>query len=467
MKPEDDDRLEKLPMRPIISNIGTATHKTARYLCNLLAPLGKSTYTVESTKDFVNKIKKINIPRGYNMISFDVVSLFTNVPLQQTIDIILRKVYDEKLIRTNIRRENMKELLLLCTQGVPFTFNDDIYMQVDGVMMGSPLGALFANIYMCELENTIIPQLESSMKNWTRYVDDTFAFVKPGEENNILEILNSYHPSIKFTYDMEQNSSIPFLDVLIKKAPDGKIQTSVYRKTTNTDIYMNWMSHAPTTWKIATLKSLIKRAFLVSSTETALEEEIRYLENVFCNHNDYPIKLVKAIIKNERINQLEASKSEGNEPQEEEEVEEQEEDKVNFTINLPYAGDKGQHIMSKVHKYIVQATTKGKKNVRISTTYKSRTLGTCFAVKDKTKFEHIHNVVYHSTCPNKKCVSHYAGQTKCRIGKRAMEHRETDKIIGKGYKTDFKRKISESIHVKKLKPDLNVQKDSYKLSLFN
>ena len=59
------------------------------------------------------------------MISFDVVSLFTNVPLQKTIDIILRKVYTEKLIKTKIPRNKMKELLLLCTQGVPFTFNGE------------------------------------------------------------------------------------------------------------------------------------------------------------------------------------------------------------------------------------------------------------------------------------------------------------------------------------------------------
>ena len=63
------------------------------------------------------------------------------------------------------------------------------------------------------------------------------------------------------------------------------------------------MSHAPTTWKIATLKSLIKRAFLISSTKVALEDEINYLKNVFCNYNDYPSRLVEEIIKNERKQQ--------------------------------------------------------------------------------------------------------------------------------------------------------------------
>ena len=83
VKSDDPEKFEKLPVRPIISNIGTATHKTARYLCKLLAPLGKSDYTVESTHDFIDRIKNSKAPSGYKMISFDVVSLFTKVPLQK------------------------------------------------------------------------------------------------------------------------------------------------------------------------------------------------------------------------------------------------------------------------------------------------------------------------------------------------------------------------------------------------
>ena len=129
------------------------------------APLGKCNYTVDSTKEFVERIKTLRIPNDHVMISFDVVSLFTNVPLNRTIEIILKKVYDDKLIRTKIKRDEMRELLILCTQEVPFTFNGETYLQMDGVMMGSPLGALFANIFMCELENTIIPKIQDIIGN--------------------------------------------------------------------------------------------------------------------------------------------------------------------------------------------------------------------------------------------------------------------------------------------------------------
>ena len=85
-----------LTLRTIIANTGTATYETARYLAELLAPLGKSKYTISNTKDFMTMLKMETIPKRFKMISFNVKSLFTNVPYEETIDIILNKIYDEK-----------------------------------------------------------------------------------------------------------------------------------------------------------------------------------------------------------------------------------------------------------------------------------------------------------------------------------------------------------------------------------
>ena len=90
-----------------MSNIGTATYKTAKHLAKLLAPLNNSEFTVKSTKHFLDELKEIKIADNQELISFDVTSLFTNVPLMYTIDIILRRIYDEKLIQTDIKREDM------------------------------------------------------------------------------------------------------------------------------------------------------------------------------------------------------------------------------------------------------------------------------------------------------------------------------------------------------------------------
>ena len=89
------------------------------------------------------------------MLSFDVTSLFTNVPIEFTIDIILHKVHDKKLVHTNIPKKEMKELSLLCTKNVHFSFNNKLYQQLDGVAMGSPSpSSVIAGIFMVELETT-------------------------------------------------------------------------------------------------------------------------------------------------------------------------------------------------------------------------------------------------------------------------------------------------------------------------
>ena len=71
------------------------------------------------------------------MISFIVTIFFTNVPMEETITIILDKLYDEKKIETNIPPNIMQDLLYSCTKHVHFTSNDKIYIQEDGVAMGS------------------------------------------------------------------------------------------------------------------------------------------------------------------------------------------------------------------------------------------------------------------------------------------------------------------------------------------
>ena len=161
----------------------------------------------------------------------------------------------------------------------------------------------------------------------------------------------------------------------------------------------------------------------------------------------------------------------------------------NVTLCLPYAGEKGEQLVKKMKKNITQVLKKGNKDTKIRIAFNSKKLGSKFPVKDQTEPKHLHNVVYHADCPNKKCESDYTGQTRCRIERRTIQHNRTDKnshllqhakqtrhrrvwlpdfkILGSGYKSDFKRRISESLFIKSLKPTLNVQQDAYRLSLFN
>ena len=112
------------------------------------------------------------------MLSFDVESLFTNIPTLETIEIILKKIYGKGNTKYfhDLTKEELKKLLIVCTQQSHFQFNGEYYDQIDGSSMGSPPGCFFANIFMIEFEKELMETLKQmSINLWYRYVDDIFA----------------------------------------------------------------------------------------------------------------------------------------------------------------------------------------------------------------------------------------------------------------------------------------------------
>ena len=89
--------------------------------------------------------------------------MFTNVPIDLTIDIIIRRIYEFKEIDTRITKNEMRELILICTKNVHFTFNGETFTQVDGATMGSPLAPILADIFMVELDRNLIPVLKDHL----------------------------------------------------------------------------------------------------------------------------------------------------------------------------------------------------------------------------------------------------------------------------------------------------------------
>ncbi len=97
--------------------------------------------------------------------------------------------------------------------------------------MGSPLSPVLANLFMIYFEKKIIDTFSLKPKIWLRYMDDIFVIWSYGidELNNFLSHMNSLHPNIDFTIELENNQSLPFLDVLVQKNLDGSISHSDMR----------------------------------------------------------------------------------------------------------------------------------------------------------------------------------------------------------------------------------------------
>ncbi len=473
--------VSQLPVRPIISNIGTATYKTSKHLAKLLAPLTKSKYSINSTAEFITFSKNLKVDKDYDMVSFDVSSLFTNVPLDFTIDLILKKVYGKKMVKTKLKKAELKELLEMCTKELHFTFDGKTYQQTDGVCMGSPLGPVLANVFMVYLEETIVPRLHTVMPTWIRYVDDTFTVVKKGKLNEIITALNDFHPNIKFTHELEKESRISFLDVLIKKEENGRIETGVYRKATDNGIYINWNSYAPKQWKIGTLRGLIRRAYEICSNERDLAKELSHLQNVFIAINGYPRNLVATIMKNAK-EERNASRTTANT----ENAKKSDDESTTLMLKVPFAGEKGEALIKDLNRTL-QRNLPTKIKCRIVRT--GTKLQQNFNIKDKLEDKHRSNLIYQHECMNKKCDEDYVGETGRRKEVRTNDHAGKDKeswiykhsaekkhpkakdrnfrILATNYEDKRKRKLAEAMFIRDLKPSLNKKKESYKLTLFS
>ena len=164
----------------------------------------------------------------------------------------------------------MRSFLEICTKESHFQFNNAFYDQVDGVAMGSPLGPLFANIFMCEFERKHMAELKKlGVKRWLRYVDDIFAtFANKEDAEKVLEFINKQHPNIKFTVEHEKDQQLAFLDVMVKRN-SHEYYTSLYRKPTFTGVYLNWTSLTARKYKIGLIKCLLDR---ISKTCTKSED---------------------------------------------------------------------------------------------------------------------------------------------------------------------------------------------------
>ena len=129
-----------------------------------------------------------------------------------------------------------------------------------------------------------------SMKPWKRYVDDTFIYIKPDFITNVTDILNKFHQNIKFTYEVEHNGMISYLDVLLMRC-NRKLETNVFRKETN--IYLHWKYFAYMTWKKGTWRTLIRQAYTVCLTDNLSQEELHHIDTCFNEFDGYPKWLLK------------------------------------------------------------------------------------------------------------------------------------------------------------------------------
>ena len=204
---------EGVPMRPIVSCIGSPTYGISKFIASKISPLaGKSDSYVKNSKHFIESIDGIRVEDDEVMISFDVKSLFTNVPIKESLEVIYEMLSNDDSLeeRTLLTKERIIEMLRMCLKSTYFCYDGDYYEQKEGAAMGSPVSAIVANLYMEFFEKLAIETSPVKPTLWKRFVDDIFCILKRGKESQLFDHLNGIRGEIQFTMESEKNKKTTF-----------------------------------------------------------------------------------------------------------------------------------------------------------------------------------------------------------------------------------------------------------------
>ncbi|KAJ8917059.1 hypothetical protein NQ315_012978 [Exocentrus adspersus] len=353
----------------------------------------------KNTPHFIEKLTTININSTELLVSFDVVSLFTNVPVDKTLSIVRNKLENDNNLkdRTKLNVSAFMELLTLCIKTTYFQLENDFYQQDFGMAMGSSLSPIMSNIFMEHFEETYVKSYINKPKIWWRYVDDVFSIWPHGQDNltDFLNFLNNIEPTIKFTLELEENNKLPFLDVMISKNTEinSNFQTNVYRKKTNTNRYLNFNSNHHLSIKKGVIKSLYDRAKLVSSNVNFFNQEKDHIKNIL-KENAYPINLVDRAF-------LQIENPSHNNQQRQNPV-------ANMTI--PYIPGISEKLKKLGNNFNIRTAFKTNNTLRSILTH----------TKPINKEQNEKNCIYQIPC---QCGKHYIGETSRPLDVRIKEHK--------------------------------------------
>lgn len=295
-----------LKLRPIIGGPSSNTQRLSNLLDIILKPLCKMVPSfIRDDLDFLNYIPN-TVNEGTLLVSFDVTSLYTNIPHElgyEAITYWLEK--HPELINQRFPKEFILEGLQVILENNTFFFDKQCFLQTKGTAMGTKVAPTYATLVMGYLENKMYESLKESFdeefsnyiqQNWKRFLDDCFIFWTKSKDdlNKFHSEINKLNESIKFTMESDEHQ-LPFLDILIKN-DNNSIITDLYSKETDTHQYLNFRSCHPSHTKRNIPFSLARRICTI-----VINPELRTLRlkelKTYLLRQDYPENLIDSAIR--------------------------------------------------------------------------------------------------------------------------------------------------------------------------
>ena len=454
--------VDSLKFRPIIAQTGTCMYNAAQVISEYLQPLyAENEYIIHNTQDFPKLIQaEPTLEPNEEYVSYDVESLFTNVPVKETIEYILDEIYKNGRLPKICTRLIMKRLLLKLTTESTFVFQSTYYKQTDGCTMGGPLSVTFSNIYLTKLEMDKVKPTKP--KFYKRFVDDVITRRRTDQPDLLFEEINSYHPNINFT--VERNPS-KFLDTNLTNI-NNKIVTSVHRKANK--LPSHWNSQVPKRYKRNAINGDLNRSYRISMN---FDDEKTKILTKFTKAG-FPVRFTKSVFE-QFENKLKLSDTDEDliipefffkEP------------RKFILIDLPFC-ELNENLAKRFLNKLKVFTNN---DIDFAIKWSTKKVKQLFRLKDKNPYPACR--IYEGVC---SCGENYIGETKRNVQTRWNEHEDPRKdsepakhlrdfpehkfnwkIIMTAPENKQKRKNLEASLIALKRPTLNDQLDSNKLILF-
>ena len=231
-------------------------------------------------------------------------------------------------------------------------------------------------------ESLAIPPSPTLIKWWFRYVDDVHSAIRKDQVNKLQEHLNSIDPHIKFTIELPGTDGHPFLDTLTKLTSTS-IESTVYRKPTHTDRYLDYNSNHLISAKLSVIHTLIHRAKQVCSTPEFLVKEMDHLHKVL-QDNHYPAKFFQQGKPQLKTNKIPNPKFiEG------------------AQVVIPYIKGLSKQYTHTLAKYRVRVFIKDTNTIKVLLMHPK------YPIQDSQKTD----IIYYWKCPANNCTAEYIGET--------------------------------------------------------
>lgn len=286
-----------IPMRPIVASTDMIGTFLSEWLLEKLQLVATSfnRYNIPNSRNIVPELRRFKLEPGHKLCSFDYVSMFTNVAVDETFKIII-EFYDTISTTTSVPADVFIECLSFFTDSSTyFLYQGSLFKQTKGLAMGNRLAQVLAEIRtnhaLCESLSECDAE---SISFLYKYVDDVFSSIR---EENIVMVKEKVSRSVGMELTItEENDEceIEFLDCIFRRNPDLTISSRWMKKNYSSKSILNFHSNHPIAMKKNVITELIRHAFLVTSP--VFFEDTRNLLSDVLRRSSYPEAIIKAYI---------------------------------------------------------------------------------------------------------------------------------------------------------------------------